>query len=96
MINLRIGIQNGRKLADSIGARQRQNWRFFAQIPLKAWLAIVWRDGTFGQWGGTGVPYAKPCPAFIFGNEQFWGRAARAPRSRKRSGALVILEISSP
>jgi hypothetical protein len=36
------------------------------------------------------VPFAKSCLKFIFAGEQFWGRAARAPRSRKRFEALVI------
>lgn len=37
------------------------------------------------------VPFAKSCLKFNFSGEQFWGRAARAPRSRKRFEALVIL-----
>src|ERR1700677_4487886 len=37
------------------------------------------------------VPFAKSCLKFIFAGEQFWGKAARAPRSRKRFEALVIL-----
>src|SRR5580658_4536646 len=44
-------------------------------------------------WGsvyGTRVPFAKSGLAFNFAGEQFWGRAARAPRSRKRFEALVI------
>jgi hypothetical protein len=45
---------------------------------------------TFEEWHGTGVPFAKSFAAFNFTNEQFWGRAARAPRSRKRFEALVI------
>jgi len=36
------------------------------------------------------VPFAKSCLKFNFSGEQFWGRAARAPRSRKRFEALVI------
>src|SRR5271163_4760071 len=43
-----------------------------------------------GQPNGTTVPFAKFCVAFNFAGEQFWGRAARAPRSRKRFEALVI------
>jgi hypothetical protein len=36
------------------------------------------------------VPFAKFCTAINFPGEQFWGRAARAPRSRKRFEALAI------
>jgi hypothetical protein len=46
--------------------------------------------GTLGQRFGTGVLFAKSSLAFIFTSEQFWGRAARAPRSRKRFEAPVI------
>ncbi len=38
-----------------------------------------------GQPSGTRVPFAKSGLGFNFGSEQFWGRAARAPRSRKGS-----------
>jgi hypothetical protein len=34
---------------------------------------------------GTTVPFATFCLAFNVTGEQFWGRAARAPRSQKRS-----------
>jgi hypothetical protein len=54
-------------------------------------FAIVWAHGTLGRGSGTGVPFAKVKAAFTFASEQFWGRAARAPRSRKRFEALVIL-----
>ena len=43
-----------------------------------------------GQPNSTRVPFAESCMEFNFASEQFWGRAARAPRSRKRFEALVI------
>ena len=48
-------------------------------------LKLLGRDSTLGQCRGTSVPFAKSGLASIFASEQFWGRAARAPRSRKRS-----------
>jgi hypothetical protein len=46
-----------------------------------------------GQPNSTRVPFAESCMEFNFASEQFWGRAARAPRSRKRFEALVILVL---
>ena len=58
--------------------------------PLKSWICNSLVDGTLGMPAGTGVPFAKLCATFNFAAEQFWGRAARAPRSRKRFEALVF------
>jgi hypothetical protein len=56
-------------------------------------LPSLSRDSTLGPGSGTTVPFANFGLAFIFASGQFWGRAARAPRSRKRLEALFIWRV---
>ena len=49
-------------------------------------------------WGnaGTGVPFSNLDTPFIFRDEQFWGRAARASEIRKGLGRSLIFGSSFP
>jgi hypothetical protein len=43
---------------------------------------------------GTEVLFPSHGPAFIFVNEQFWGRAARASLDSQESGRLLIVGVN--
>ena len=88
--NSAVRLSIGRNFANSRGSGRRQDWKRQLE-PSKVLLSnCSERIALWGRWHGTRVPFAKSASTFIFASEQFWGRAARAPRSRKRFEALVF------
>jgi hypothetical protein len=70
---------------ESGSALKLRKWRFFNKIGLWHFWGI---GGTFGL-------FSDEKDEFNFTGEQFWGRAARASRTRKSLGTLVIFRDKS-
>jgi hypothetical protein len=68
---------------ESGSAPKLRKWRFFNRI-------AIWH---FSGIGGTSGLFSDEKDEFNFRGEQFWGRAARASRTRKSLGTLVIFRV---
>jgi hypothetical protein len=68
---------------ESGSALKLRKWRFFNKIGLWHFWGI----------GGTSGLFSDEKGEFNFTGEQFWGRAARAFRTRKSLGTLVIFRV---